>query len=93
MGNESGDVSVVLRGRPDPDTIRAWDHLVSHTSGSDVAQLSACSAMRSRAGFLPATCWPDGPGSWSAARWSRSVGGRDRPGRFDRFQESGNISS
>ncbi|MGH8920693.1 MAG: lipid II:glycine glycyltransferase FemX, partial [Actinomycetes bacterium] len=51
MSNESGEVSVALCARPDPDTIRAWDHLVSHTPRSDVAQLSAWSAVRRQAGF------------------------------------------
>ncbi|MDQ4009452.1 MAG: hypothetical protein M3228_01845 [Actinomycetota bacterium] len=32
--------------RPGPHTIRAWDHLVSRTRGSDVAQLSAWPAVR-----------------------------------------------
>ena len=53
MSEESVEVSVTLSTRPDPDTIHAWDHLVSHTPGSDVAQLSAWSAVRRQAGFVP----------------------------------------
>ncbi len=53
MSDESGEVSVTSSNRPGPDTIRAWDHLVSHTPCSDVAQLSAWSAVRRKAGFVP----------------------------------------
>ncbi|MGH3804160.1 MAG: GNAT family N-acetyltransferase, partial [Pseudonocardiaceae bacterium] len=53
MSDKSGEVSVTSSNRPDPDTIRAWDHLVSHTPHSDVAQLSAWSAVRRQAGFVP----------------------------------------
>ena len=53
MSAESGEVSVTSTNRPDTGTIRAWDHLVSHTPGSDVAQLSAWSVVRRQAGFVP----------------------------------------
>ncbi|MGH3900036.1 MAG: lipid II:glycine glycyltransferase FemX [Pseudonocardiaceae bacterium] len=53
MSDESGEVSVTSSTRPHPDTIRAWDHLVSHTPHSDVAQLSAWSAVRRQAGYVP----------------------------------------
>ncbi|HKR51651.1 MAG TPA: peptidoglycan bridge formation glycyltransferase FemA/FemB family protein [Pseudonocardiaceae bacterium] len=53
MSSKPGEISVTLCARPDPDTIRAWDHLVSHTPGSDVAQLSAWSAVRRQADFVP----------------------------------------
>ena len=53
MSEESGEVSVRVSTRPDPDTIHAWDHLVSHTPRSDVAQLSTWSAVRRQAGFVP----------------------------------------
>jgi lipid II:glycine glycyltransferase (peptidoglycan interpeptide bridge formation enzyme) len=53
MSEGSDEVSVRLSTRPDPDTIHAWDHLVSHTPRSDVAQLSAWSAVRRQAGFVP----------------------------------------
>ena len=53
MSNDSGDVSVTSVIQPDPALIRIWDQLVSHTPGSDVAQLSAWSAVRWQAGFLP----------------------------------------
>ncbi|MGH3965155.1 MAG: hypothetical protein ACRDRY_18155 [Pseudonocardiaceae bacterium] len=53
MSDESGEVSVTSTNRPDTGTIRAWDHLVSHTPCSDVAQLSAWSAVRRQAGFVP----------------------------------------
>lgn len=46
-------VSVTLSTRPDPDTIRAWDRLVSNTPRSDVAQLSAWSNLRRQVGFRP----------------------------------------
>ncbi|MCA1836576.1 MAG: aminoacyltransferase, partial [Actinobacteria bacterium] len=53
MSNDSGDVSVTSVTRPDPALIHVWDQLVSHTPGSDVAQLSAWSTVRWQAGFLP----------------------------------------
>jgi lipid II:glycine glycyltransferase (peptidoglycan interpeptide bridge formation enzyme) len=53
VSDKSDGVSVTLVTRPDLDTIRAWDYLVSHTPGSDVAQLSAWSAVREKAGFVP----------------------------------------
>jgi lipid II:glycine glycyltransferase (peptidoglycan interpeptide bridge formation enzyme) len=53
MSNDAGDVSVTSVTRPDPASIRIWDQLVSHAPGSDVAQLSAWSAVRWQAGFLP----------------------------------------
>lgn len=46
-------VAVTLYTEPDPDTIRAWDHLVRDTPGSDVTQLSVWSNLRLHAGFLP----------------------------------------
>lgn len=52
VGIESGGVSVMLVTRPDPDTIGVWDHLVCHSPGSDVAQLSAWSAVRGQVGFV-----------------------------------------
>ena len=39
--------------RPDTDTLRSWDRLVSTTPGSDVAQLSAWASVRREAGFSP----------------------------------------
>jgi lipid II:glycine glycyltransferase (peptidoglycan interpeptide bridge formation enzyme) len=53
MSEEPGEISVTLSTQPDPDTIHAWDHLVSHTPRSDVAQLSTWSAVRRQAGFVP----------------------------------------
>lgn len=53
MINDLGGVSVTALTRPDPALIHIWDQLVSHTPGSDVAQLSAWSAVRWQAGFLP----------------------------------------
>lgn len=52
VGSESGGVSVTLVTRPDLDTIGVWDQLVSGTAGSDVAQLSAWSAVRGQVGFV-----------------------------------------
>jgi len=53
MSDNSCGISVTLVTRPDPALIRLWDQLVSHTPGSDVAQLSAWSAVRWQAGFHP----------------------------------------
>ena len=44
---------VEVDGRPDADTLRGWDRLVSATPGSDVAQLSAWAVVRRDAGFSP----------------------------------------
>jgi lipid II:glycine glycyltransferase (peptidoglycan interpeptide bridge formation enzyme) len=53
MHEEPDDVSVTVSTSPDPSTLSAWDHLVSHTPGSDVAQLSAWAQVRGQCGFLP----------------------------------------
>jgi tetracycline repressor-like protein len=45
MSTELGEVSVRVSTRPDPDTIHAGDLLAGHTPHSDVAQLSAWSAV------------------------------------------------
>jgi lipid II:glycine glycyltransferase (peptidoglycan interpeptide bridge formation enzyme) len=44
---------VEVDGRPDADTLRGWDRLVSATPGSDVGQLSAWAVVRREAGFSP----------------------------------------
>lgn len=53
MREESDDVSVTVSTSPDPSMLSAWDQLVSHTPGSDVAQLSAWAQVRGQCGFLP----------------------------------------
>ena len=51
--DRSSDLVVEVDGRPDADTLRGWDRLVSATPGSDVAQLSAWAVVRRDAGFSP----------------------------------------
>ncbi|MGH4009952.1 MAG: hypothetical protein ACRDTH_17670 [Pseudonocardiaceae bacterium] len=44
--------------RPDPDTIRAWDRLVSHTPRSDVRSCRPGRPCESRLALRPGTYWP-----------------------------------
>ena len=51
----SAEARVIVRREtsPGPDAIAQWDSLVRCSAGTDVTQLSAWSAIRSRSGFAP----------------------------------------
>jgi len=102
MGMQSGDVSMTLVTRPDPDPIHAWDHLVSHTPGSDVSQLSAWSAVRGQAGFVPRYALASFGGqpfryppavALLSSRLLRTGYGLFRRSATSTFQKSGNTSA
>jgi lipid II:glycine glycyltransferase (peptidoglycan interpeptide bridge formation enzyme) len=47
------ELTVIVTATPETDLVAAWDELVTRTTNSDVAQLSAWSAVRRLAGYEP----------------------------------------